>query len=151
MSIYTEVQTEIKDIDLLMQAIEMANLSHLTLRYPEQNGEYRKWTGTDHQNRSGRLRGKDAAVVIHGGLDTTRYRYCGDTAFVWDPASKSYQARLDIAHGNAKSNWQAIQNGYAILAAERLALQRGFRVQRDGYNLRVDVEERSPRLARIRR
>jgi hypothetical protein len=151
MSVYTEVQTEIKDLDLLMAAIEMAGLTGLTDRYANEDGKYRKWTRYNARNETGLLRGSDAAVVIHGGLDTTPRRYCGDTAFVWDADAQCYKAKLDIAHGNAKANWDKIQNGYAILAAERLALQRGFRVQRDGYNLRVDVEQRTPRLARLRR
>lgn len=121
MSVYGTVQTDIQDMQLLC-----AVLDELGLQYEfDPNGQlsYHKW------KTPGQARGRDATLVIgklNGGLDTTPRRYCGDTAFVRN-GDGSFRAEIDVAHGNAKVNWQSIQNLYAAKMAER-ALPRGFRM-----------------------
>jgi hypothetical protein len=119
MSIYGTVQTEIKDIELLCRVLDELKLDYV--HDPNGQLDYHMW------NRPKSTRGRDATVVIgrlNGGLDTTKARYCGDTAFVQE-ADGSFRAEIDIAHNNAPANWQAVQNLYAVKLAEE-ALPRGF-------------------------
>lgn len=124
MSVYGTVQTEINDMLLLCEVLDALGLQY---EYdPEGNLAYHKWKTPK------RARGKDATVVIgklNGGLDTTPRRYCGDTAFVKN-ADGTYRAEIDVAHGNAKANWQSIQNLYAAKLAER-GLPRGYQMRYD--------------------
>ena len=129
MSIYGTVQTEITDEILLCSVLDELGLSYVY--DPHGQLKYHKW----QQPR--RYRGRDATVVIgrlKGGLDTTAARYCGDTAFVRE-ADGSFRVELDIAHGNAPANWQAVQNLYAVKKAER-ELPRGFEMD---YSLDRDT------------
>lgn len=124
MSIYGQVQTEITDMSLLCQVLDELGLDYVY----DPNGQlaYHKW------RRANQARGNDATLVIgrlNGGLDTTPRRYCGDTAFVQN-AEGGYRAEIDIAHGNAPANWQAVQNLYAAKLAQR-ALPRGFSFEYD--------------------
>lgn len=121
MSVYGTVQTEINDMSLLCAVLDELGLDY---EYdPSGQLSYHKWHRPKH------ARGNDATVVIgklNGGLDTTPRRYCGDTAFVSN-GDGTFRAEIDIAHGNAPSNWQAIQNLYAVKLAER-GLPRGYKM-----------------------
>jgi hypothetical protein len=127
MSTYTEVQTEFKSIEDLQAALAECGLEYQV--YPECDGIYRKWSrrGTG-KNEYGSVRGRDAALVIHGGIDTTPRRYCGDTAFVWE--GDTLRAKRDIAHGNAPQNWERIKNEYAYAGLSRQARRAGLRLER---------------------
>lgn len=151
MSIYEELATEFNDLDMLVEAIEQAGLTCTV--YPQNDGVYRKWAGSTnhetHTNEGGRVRGRDAAVVIHGGLDTWepagKYGsaqapttdgmrggpgwYCGDTAFVRQ-ADGRYEAKADIAHGNAGLNWTKVKDNYAALMVEKVAQANGLPCER---------------------
>lgn len=134
MSVYGVVETEMSDVDRLQQAIEMAELGDKveTIRYGEGDGVYRKWSYLSHTG--GQVRGRDASIVIHGGLDT-QHKLCGDTAFVL-LEDGSIRAELDLAHGDAEVNWKKIQGFYAFIGAqqraERAGLALSYEVQEDG-------------------
>lgn len=160
MSIYAKVKTEFRDLETLVAAIEAAGLGAQVKVYPEQNGVYRKWQGpknkTRHDNRDGDIRGTNASLVIHGGLDTwsppaglSNFEretmrcpstdglrggpgwYCGDTAFVYDPETKTYVAEIDEAHGNASLNWSLVKDNYAAIMVQKVAAARGLRCERE--------------------
>lgn len=147
MSLYQTVATEFTHVQDLIAACDAAGVPFR--HYPEQDGVYRKWTnrGGD-KNYMGHVRGSDAELVIHGGLDSTARRYCGDTAFVRDAQGK-LQAMIDVAHGNAPARWRTIQNEYAYQGVTRQAKKQGLRVQRlddapgGSLRCRLIVPERS--------
>lgn len=119
MSVYGQVATEINDMELLCATLDEIGISYVY--DPEGRLSYHKW------RTPGKARGKDATLVIgrlNGGLDTTPMRYCGDTAFVKNDDG-TFRVEIDIAHGNAPQNWQAVQNVYAAKLAER-SLPRDF-------------------------
>lgn len=126
MSTYTEIVTEFKSVEDLQAALAKCGLEYEV--YPESDGVYHKWArrGGD-KNMMGAVRGSDAALVVHGGIDTTARRFCGDTAFVWE--GDTLRAKRDIAHGNAPENWTNIVNNYALVGVERQAAKYGMEVE----------------------
>lgn len=132
MSIYETVETAFTDLDMLVEAIEAAGLGDQVKVYEHEDGVYRKWAFGNSRNKAnntGQIRGKDAAVVIHGGLDSTGW-VCGDTAFVRDPETGRYDSHIDVAHGNAPENWRLIKDNYAALMVEKTAAKNGLRCER---------------------
>lgn len=130
MSIYEKVATAFTDLDMLLEAIDQAGLSKYATVYPENNGVYRKWVYKDSRNITGKVRGRDAAIVFHGGLDLTPMNYCGDTALVLDRETGRYRAEVDVAHGDARANWGLIKDNYAALMVEKTAAKNGLRCER---------------------
>ena len=151
MSIYQTVETAFTDLDMLKAAIEAAGLGDQVVAYPQHDGVYRKWCGQNsvlRNNAKGAVRDRNAALVIHGGLDTWMPSrtgeqcprtgdlrggpgwYCGDTAFVYDEATGRYVVQIDEAHGNAHLNWVKIKDNYAALMVEQVAAKQGLRCER---------------------
>lgn len=137
MSVYGEVVSNMTDLDLLEEACRRAGFSHQIEVYESKNGHYHRWAYWDDSNKTGSVWGRDASLVIHGGLDT-QYHACGDTAFVMGRDGK-FTAKIDVAHGDAKIKWELIQNWYAMLGAERRARARGATVQ-------FDVDEKTGKI-----
>lgn len=152
MSVYTESQTQINDLDTLCSALDAVGMPYT--RYDASDGIYRKWARHGgHKNEEGRVRGEDACLVIHGGLDRTSRRFCGDTAFVWEDGS--LQAKLDVTHGDSAQNWDAVQAEYTAQKMESLAKTRGYRTERTTnergqIRLRIHAAGTGPSLARRR-
>ena len=127
MSVYGKVKCKMNNLERLQRAIELAELGAgvRVSVYPERNGVYRKYSGMRFCE-SGQVRGRNAAIVIHGGLDTSGLYSSsgvggsGDTAFVVNPDG-SITAELDINWHNGAANWNLIQNLYAALELEAKA------------------------------
>lgn len=128
MSVYSEVETEFTDLNLLQAALEQAGLADRVKVYGNADGIYRKWSSSGDPFK-GQVRGKDASLVVHGGLDS-KYDCCGDTAFVLDSETGRYRALIDVAHGNAQANWVAVKDNYAAAMVEKVAKQHGLRYER---------------------
>lgn len=141
MSVYGTVQCEISDLERLAEACKRAGLGDRVVVYPDGTGVFRKYSG--HPRCEGGVeRGRNAHLVIHGGLDTSgnyitsnhEIGGTGDTAFVFNEDG-SVTVELDVNWFNAKANWELIQNYYAIIGAERRAAERGMTIK-----LEVDPE-----------
>lgn len=128
MSVYGKVKTQmqVKHLDVLAEACDRLGLAYRV----GENQHYHKWIPyTDYRRgKRGRLRGKDAVLVIEN-LDTIRH-YCGETAFVPE-ADGSLRCEIDINHNNAPRNWQRLQNEYAAILVERKAARQGLKVVRE--------------------
>lgn len=140
MSVYGTAQCEMTDMERLAWAIEQAGLGDRVEVYPQGNGVFRKYSGSE-RCAGGQVRGKNAHVVIHGGLDNSgRYSSnpnvggCGDTAFIIQ-ADGSVKVEIDTNWHNAKLNWELIQNYYQLREPMKRAKAMGCRIE-----LTVDPE-----------
>lgn len=140
MSVYGTAQCEMNDIERLAWAIEMAGLGDRVEVYPQGNGIYRKYSGQP-RCEGGYIRGKDAHLVIHGGLDNSgKYSTnpnvggSGDTAFIVQPDG-SVRVEIDTNWNNAPLNWELIQNYYQLRDPMKRAKAMGCRIE-----LTVDQE-----------
>jgi len=139
MSKYGKTKTTMKDVDRLREAIERTGITEAVYRgrritigvYPDGNGVYKKWAGDQ-------IRGKDAVLVVHGGLDSRGF-FCGDTAFVREPDG-TLRAEIDTAHGNAPAIWEMIKNLYALIPHERAA-------KAAGYNVQIDIDPETGKVS----
>jgi hypothetical protein len=144
MSVYGSVVVEMTDLDRLAEAIGLAGLGHMVERYPNGDGIYRKYSGLA-RCEGGSIRGSDAVLVIHGGLDTsglykrgTTVGGSGDTAFVL--VDGKLEARIDINWHNAPQNWELIKNWYAAIGVMR-------RAKRMGIELELSVDKATGKIA----
>jgi len=131
MSIYGKATCQMTDLERLQEAIGMAGLGDRVKVYPNGDGVYRKFSGKVGC-AGGYVRGRDAHLVIHGGLDNSgRYRDVpegvggtGDTAFILEPDG-SVRVELDVNWYNAKTNWELVQNWYAAIGIQKRAKAAG--------------------------
>lgn len=133
MSEYGTAHSEMNDIERLYKACVLAGLGDRAKLYPEGNGIYRMFSGKSFCE-GGKVRGKNAHLVIHGGLDTSGYYTTvenaggsGDTAFVLMPDG-SIEIKQDIKWHNARANLEIIKNFYQIVPALEKYAAAGIRV-----------------------
>lgn len=134
MSVYGQATCEMNDLDRLKSAIERAGVGDKVEVYPEGNGVYRKYSGLE-RCATGSIRGKNAHLVIHGGLDTSgKYDRtnphiggCGDTAFILQDDG-TVRVEIDKNWHNAGMNWELVQNYYQFIGAEKRAKAMGCRI-----------------------
>jgi hypothetical protein len=133
------------DLDRLQAAIERAVPGAVVGVYPEGTGVYRKYSG-EELCATGSIRGDDAHLVIHGGLDTSGlYRRgnpkiggCGDTAFILKDDG-GVEVKIDTNWHNATVNWELIQNYYQFIGAEK-------RAKSLGCSIEVQVDEKTGKI-----
>lgn len=145
MSVYGRATCEMTDLARLQEAIERAGLGAGVKVYPNGDGVYRKYNG-QVGCAGGPVRGRDAHVVIHGGLDNSGMYMrgrpdvggCGDTAFILE-SDGTVRAEIDTNHNNAPVNWELIQNYYAAIGIERKA-------RAGGVNLTLTVDKETGKM-----